>query len=411
MIRNIEYNKNLTNRGLFVIFITIFLFSLWVVIDRNSLPLEAAAESVPYAMSEYNAAIIGTSTVVSPTVYLPVITRPIVQGKGILFVSDRAAYEKYDLYSMNADGSNVKRLTNLGIDSYWSFQHEFMPRWSPDGTKVAAQIDGELYIMNADGSDLQPLLVNPDIKAQGIPEWSPDGSYLAFELFLCNQPRPNCNNGSAGGIRTLNFTTMKYELIISSGYEQRTDIQWSADAQKLYVISDSGGYLIGHLNGTPTDHVSGLGVVEAFEVAANDQKIAYVSGFDVYVANIDGTNIVTVYDWNPASSSAIAFDVVWRPDSQKLAFALANVSQVTHSIFVSNPDGSGRVELTDYDRQSRKRLLGWTADGSRFIYSSDVGQTTWAEDIYIVNEDGSNPVNLTINTPNDDSPADYLEVN
>jgi dipeptidyl aminopeptidase/acylaminoacyl peptidase len=61
---------------------------------------------------------------------------------------------------MNADGSNVQQLTNtpLIVDE--------APAWSPDGQKIVFQTDRdgnnwEIYVMNVDGSDQKRLTNNP----------------------------------------------------------------------------------------------------------------------------------------------------------------------------------------------------------------------------------------------------------
>ena len=56
------------------------------------------------------------------------------------------------------------------------------PSWSPDGTKIVFYTwrDGnhEIYVMNADGSNLTNLTNNA---AHDIhPSWSPDGTKIAF---------------------------------------------------------------------------------------------------------------------------------------------------------------------------------------------------------------------------------------
>jgi Tol biopolymer transport system component len=59
---------------------------------------------------------------------------------------------------------------------------DFFPEWSPDGTRIAftSQRDGneEIYVMNADGTDLVRLTNDPGIDTR--PSWSPDGRRLTF---------------------------------------------------------------------------------------------------------------------------------------------------------------------------------------------------------------------------------------
>jgi Tol biopolymer transport system component len=56
------------------------------------------------------------------------------------------------------------------------------PEWSPDGQQIAFMSarsgNLEIFVMNADGSDVTQLTDNPGV--DGFPSWSPDGSMLAF---------------------------------------------------------------------------------------------------------------------------------------------------------------------------------------------------------------------------------------
>ena len=85
------------------------------------------------------------------------------------------------IYVMNDGGTGIRRLTD---NQFW----EDLPRWSPDGTQIAFDRNLEkdiqkyqLFIMNADGTDQQQLTHNGDGDRNGDPTWSPDGRYLAFK--------------------------------------------------------------------------------------------------------------------------------------------------------------------------------------------------------------------------------------
>ena len=72
-------------------------------------------------------------------------------------------------------GGAIRRLTN---NSDWDWK----PSWSPDGQRIAFQSsrDGnyEIYVMDADGSNPHRLTDHPadDWK----PSWSPDGRHIAY---------------------------------------------------------------------------------------------------------------------------------------------------------------------------------------------------------------------------------------
>lgn len=99
-------------------------------------------------------------------------------GTRITFWSrrDNARTNYGDMYVMNADGSEVTRLTYQDIwDDLW-----IGAAWSPDGTKVvySAVGDGPLYVMNADGTNVKRLTNREN--AEYFPAWSPDGGKVAF---------------------------------------------------------------------------------------------------------------------------------------------------------------------------------------------------------------------------------------
>ena len=86
---------------------------------------------------------------------------------------------RMELFTMNADGSDQKQITNLGGAN-------FGPSWTPDGQRIIFSSNYknpksrnfDLYLVNADGSGLQQVTTNPEF--DGFPMFSPDGKKLIW---------------------------------------------------------------------------------------------------------------------------------------------------------------------------------------------------------------------------------------
>lgn len=97
----------------------------------------------------------------------------------IAFSSIRTSHP--EIWVMNADGSNQRQLTTTATPGGSN-----APSWSPDGTKIAFASDRsgstQVYTMNPDGSDVQQLTepIEPNFPDSNVPVWSPDGSKIAF---------------------------------------------------------------------------------------------------------------------------------------------------------------------------------------------------------------------------------------
>ncbi|MEO8606313.1 MAG: DPP IV N-terminal domain-containing protein [Chloroflexota bacterium] len=176
--------------------------------------------------------------------------------------------------------------------------------WSPDSNEVAFIADKQLFLINADGSDLRQLHTFTDVRSYSL-SWSPDGKNLAF---------------IGSGILTKPYV---YLLSVKGGSTQETAVTnipadplarptWSPDSKQLAFISGSGLYLA-NADGSEERHVANTTITRTSEWSP-DGRLAYVSDLQLHVASPDGEIQPLPTDLKVNRSPT------WSPDGDQLAF-------------------------------------------------------------------------------------------
>lgn len=133
-------------------------------------------------------------------------------GSRIAFTSYRSGNS--EIYLINPDGSGTVQLTDDPAD-------DTSPAWSPDGRHIVFVRDGEIFVMNADGSDARSLG-----QTGGAPAWSPDGTRIAFDRLVSADWRWDIWVMSSDGSDPRNVTN-NAPLITSYGPT------WSPDSRRI----------------------------------------------------------------------------------------------------------------------------------------------------------------------------------
>jgi Tol biopolymer transport system component len=96
-------------------------------------------------------------------------------GTKIAFTAHPAGQTTTNIYVVNTDGTDLKRLTTAALDQF--------PAWSPDGSKIVFESTRtglkQVWVMDADGANQTQLTFDSTPKDQ-VPDWSPDGSRIAY---------------------------------------------------------------------------------------------------------------------------------------------------------------------------------------------------------------------------------------
>lgn len=212
-------------------------------------------------------------------------------GSKIAFQSDRVLAGRrstnqpdgttaYNVFIMNADGSNVNQLTNSGCG-------ESTPDWSPDGSKIAyVSCDtgtNQIYTINVDGSENTCLSNNNYFDS--APAWSPDGSRIAYVSFRDDNADIYIMNADGSNQQRLTIT--------DSSDEWEPD--WSPDGTRLVFDSFRNGnsdlFLI-NANGTGESHLTQTEWTEFFPAWSTDgQWIAFCGVVNPGVMKIEKIKI------------------------------------------------------------------------------------------------------------------------
>ena len=144
-------------------------------------------------------------------------------GEKILFVSDRSRGIR-DLYMMNPDGSNVRRVFKKKIEN-WRTD----PTWSPDGKQFAYRYinwnNGEfgIYIATLGEQDVEKL-----VDKGTSPVWSPDGKEIAYTAY----PAPGW--GEVRRVSLIDIRTRKQRFILpKKAMSWQNGPSWSNTGDKL----------------------------------------------------------------------------------------------------------------------------------------------------------------------------------
>ena len=140
-------------------------------------------------------------------------------GSKILFTFAEIGSSDADLFVIGADGTGLHQLTTTP-------SNDVLGAFSPDGQRIVFTSDrtgvGQVYVMDADGTDQVQLTFDPPFKDQ-VPDWSPEGSKISYAA------------GDPGDILVMNADGSDQHTIVG-GPTDDFGTAWSPDGAQIAFL-------------------------------------------------------------------------------------------------------------------------------------------------------------------------------
>ncbi|MFO1005916.1 MAG: DPP IV N-terminal domain-containing protein [Planctomycetaceae bacterium] len=225
----------------------------------------------------------------------------------------------------------------------------------PDEEKYVAQI----FIGNADGSNMQRLADLPEYQSQGSPSWSQDGRLIAFDAYKpqngerFNDAHLIVVNSDGGNARDLGRGLMP--SLSPRGHR----VVYSIHGQN----GQGGVWIVDVDNPEKRSQIDGNGW--GADWSPDGVHVAYARRNNLILYNtIEGTS-EQIFDDNSSPVGRVYWNFSWSPDGQQLAFKAMN-KEGKPIVAVVDAKSGGQGFKVVYEGETYE-CLDWTHDAKQIV--------------------------------------------
>ncbi len=200
------------------------------------------------------------------------------------------------LYVVNVETEQIRQLS---VDNI-SAQHS---SWSTDSMRIVFSASSDIYVIFADGHDIQKISANPYSASSDQPLWSPNNNQILFRSLYDNTLH----------LKIVDLDTRSTTDIMTTQGNDVLNLEWSSDGEQIAftVYGDTNA-------GTPV-----------------------IDSGDVYIMNADGSNLRRI------TGKGTDYLVGWTPDNQHVVYQSQELGGAAVSLQVVNTANGKTTNLTN----------------------------------------------------------------
>jgi TolB protein len=259
-------------------------------------------------------------------------------GSRIYFVSNRSSKDENEIWAMDWDGNNAKRLTSLRSLSLY-------PGVSPDGSRVAftswAKGTPRIMVVSTETGRQLPFY-NQEASLNAFANFTPDGKQIYY-------------SSTAAGLTQIFKADLNGQDFKRISHRNAIDVEPKVNPKNPNII-----YFVG-----------GPGAQQIYSMSADGLDVQRVTNGEGEASNPSGN-----------------------PDGQHIAFSWTRgYAKGDWNIFVMDVSTHEYSQLTHSEGRNENPV--WAPDGRHIVFASTRGQRSQTYQIYTMLADGSHVTRLT----------------